>query len=253
MPPNEKFSLLRNVLKAIGLSTEAIDDIIDRIADFLSEKEPKSTASVYPYHLRDDFLTKAEHNFYMVVRSIVPDSAVILAKVSLGDLFYVRSGDASEFRTYTNKIDRKHVDFLLCDAKTMRPMVGIELDDKSHQRNDRQARDEFVEGVFRAADLPLIRFPVKYSYSTAEISAALKPFLNTNGPVPAAESVSKTLDPKTESAAKTVDPIPVKAPACPKCGREMVLRTSKNGANQGEQFWGCPGFPGCRGILKKMD
>jgi len=95
MPPNEKFSLLRNVLKAIGLSTEAIDDIIDRIADFLSEKEPKSTASVYTYHLRDDFLTKAEHNFYMVVRSIVPDSAVILAKVSLGDLFYVRSCDAS--------------------------------------------------------------------------------------------------------------------------------------------------------------
>lgn len=240
MPPNEKFSLLRNVLKAIGLSTDAIDDITDRIADFLSEKEPKSAAIVYPYHLRDDFVTKAEHNFYMVMRSIVPDLTVVLAKVSLGDLFYVRSNDASEFRTYTNKIDRKHVDFLLCDAKTMRPIVGIELDDKSHQRNDRQTRDEFVEQVYRAAKLPLVRFPVKFSYSTAEISAALKPFLNVNAAIPS-----------LEPASKTTEPAPVKAPACPKCGREMVLRTVRNGANQGEQFWGCPGYPNCRGILKK--
>lgn len=240
MPPNEKFSLLRNVLKAIGLSTDAIEDITDRIADLLSEKETKSAAIVYPYHLRDDFVTKAEHNFYMVMRSIVPESAVVLAKVSLGDLFYVRSNDASEFRTYTNKIDRKHVDFLLCDAKTMRPIVGIELDDKSHQRNDRQVRDEFVEGVFRAAKLPLIRYPVKFSYSTAEISTALQPYLKVHAAIPSVEPVSKNPEPAL-----------AKNPACPKCGKEMILRVAKSGANQGEQFWGCPGYPNCRGFLKR--
>jgi hypothetical protein len=137
MPANEKFGLLRNILKTFGLSAEAIDDITDRISDFLSEKEPKAHVVVYPYHLRDDFVSKAEHNFYMVVRSIVPENVVLLAKVSLGDLFYVKSSDNSEYRTYTNKIDRKHVDFLLCDAKTMQPIAGIELDDKSHQREDR--------------------------------------------------------------------------------------------------------------------
>lgn len=34
--------------------------------------------------------------------------------------------------------------------------------------------------------------------------------------------------------------------ACPKCGRPMVLRTVKSGENQGNQFWGCSGFPKCR-------
>lgn len=34
--------------------------------------------------------------------------------------------------------------------------------------------------------------------------------------------------------------------ACPKCGRPMVLRTVKSGDNQGNQFWGCSGFPKCR-------
>lgn len=34
--------------------------------------------------------------------------------------------------------------------------------------------------------------------------------------------------------------------ACPKCGKPMVLRTAKIGDNQGNQFWGCSGFPKCR-------
>jgi restriction system protein len=33
---------------------------------------------------------------------------------------------------------------------------------------------------------------------------------------------------------------------CPKCGSNMVLRTSKKGANAGKQFWGCSAFPKCR-------
>ena len=38
------------------------------------------------------------------------------------------------------------------------------------------------------------------------------------------------------------------ANACPKCGSEMVLRETKKGENLGKQFWGCSGFPKCRGI-----
>jgi predicted RNA-binding Zn-ribbon protein involved in translation (DUF1610 family) len=39
------------------------------------------------------------------------------------------------------------------------------------------------------------------------------------------------------------------APACPRCGASMVLRTAKTGKNAGERFWGCPQFPRCRGIV----
>ncbi len=34
--------------------------------------------------------------------------------------------------------------------------------------------------------------------------------------------------------------------ACPKCGRELTLRTARRGAHAGEQFLGCSGFPECR-------
>ncbi len=35
------------------------------------------------------------------------------------------------------------------------------------------------------------------------------------------------------------------APFCPRCGATMVPRTSKKG---GSKFWGCPGYPKCRGM-----
>jgi hypothetical protein len=235
MQSKDKYSLLRTILKALGLSAEAIDDIIDRIADFLSDKDEKSSEKLeYPYFVRDDFLSPAEHSFVMVLRSTVADSTLVCPKVALGDLFFVKSSDASKYRSYTNKIDRKHIDFLLCDPKTGHPIIGIELDDKSHQQSNRLARDEFVGNVFEAAKLPLIRIPVKHAYSTTELAVLLGPYFGK---------------PETIPQSPQVAPISDKPPRCPKCGSEMVLRTAKSGANQGERFWGCPNFPRCRGFL----
>ena len=39
------------------------------------------------------------------------------------------------------------------------------------------------------------------------------------------------------------------APACPKCGTNMIRRTAKAGATPGKQFWGCSTFPKCRGTI----
>jgi len=40
--------------------------------------------------------------------------------------------------------------------------------------------------------------------------------------------------------------------ACPKCGKEMVLRESKRGATAGNKFWGCTGYPKC-GFTAKLN
>ncbi len=37
------------------------------------------------------------------------------------------------------------------------------------------------------------------------------------------------------------------APACPRCGKPMALRTARKGEQAGSQFWGCSGFPECKG------
>lgn len=37
---------------------------------------------------------------------------------------------------------------------------------------------------------------------------------------------------------------------CPRCGKNIVLRTAKKGANAGQQFYGCSNYPHCRYIEK---
>ncbi len=42
------------------------------------------------------------------------------------------------------------------------------------------------------------------------------------------------------------DPIP----PCPLCGKAMVLRTAQKGERAGSQFWGCSGYPNCKGTRR---
>jgi four helix bundle suffix protein len=41
------------------------------------------------------------------------------------------------------------------------------------------------------------------------------------------------------------------SPACPKCGKPMVLRIARKGPRAGSQFWGCIGYPDCHATLPK--
>lgn len=139
------------------------------------------------------------------------------------------SGSA-ESSTQRSLIDRKDVDFLLCDPTTMKPRCGIELDDSSHARRDRQERDGFVDAVFQVAGLPLVRFPAQASYDANAIAAELARHLGTQPVVAPRVAVAQS---QTGS------------PLCPKCNLPMVQRTAK-GRNAGQQFWGCPNYPKCR-------
>jgi four helix bundle suffix protein len=38
-------------------------------------------------------------------------------------------------------------------------------------------------------------------------------------------------------------------PHCPQCGKLMTLRTARQGAKAGTQFWGCTGYPECKGAV----
>ncbi len=40
-----------------------------------------------------------------------------------------------------------------------------------------------------------------------------------------------------------------RAPACPRCGTTMVLRSNRE---NGSRFWGCPKYPACRGIRQAV-
>jgi restriction system protein len=42
-------------------------------------------------------------------------------------------------------------------------------------------------------------------------------------------------------------------PSCPACGQPMRERTAKSGPKAGRTFWGCSGYPDCRGTREMSD
>lgn len=115
----------------------------------------------------------------------------------------------------------------------MKPLFGIELDDASHKRSDRQKRDVFMDDVFRTANLSLLRVPIQRSYSRDEIVSKIAPLLE------------KDNDDVVKPAQEIVD-TSTSVPFCPKCNIPMVLRAVKKGEHAGKQFYGCQNFPQCR-------
>lgn len=106
------------------------------------------------YRVRHEFFWWSEAAFYQVLSEAVSGRYVIFAKVRLLDICDVPSRDYAA----QNRIDKKHVDFLLCDANTFRPAVAIELDGSSHQRRDRAESDAFKDDLFSFIGIPLLRF-----------------------------------------------------------------------------------------------
>lgn len=48
MATEEKFTLLRAILRTLGLSAEAVDDIVARILDFLAGRDGKAAQIEFP-------------------------------------------------------------------------------------------------------------------------------------------------------------------------------------------------------------
>lgn len=121
-----------------------------------------------PYQARGQLVTKTELKFYKSLLKAVQDDWEIFAMVRIADLLRVEKGTQHR-RKWLNKILAKHIDFVLCDPGSLRPIVCIELDDPSHNRPDRIERDIFVNRAFDAADLPLLRIPTQPNYRSREI------------------------------------------------------------------------------------
>jgi hypothetical protein len=210
----------------------------------IPEESTQEISTSLPFRLRDDFLSPAEAAFYHTLKSMMKDYFVILTKVSLADLFYVAHPEKN--LSARNRIDRKHVDFLICDPKTLSPQFGIELDDSSHQSASRQERDNLVDQVFHVAGLPLLHIPViPNGYNQQELGVLFASAIKSRRRIPAGHQT--TLAPPSTP---TVPNSSQQAPVCPKCGVSMVLREAKHGSNKGRSFYGCPNYPRCRQIVQ---
>lgn len=75
-----------------------------------------------------------------------------------------------KYKTFLYKIQAKHVDFVLCDRKLVARYI-IELDDNSHNTEERKERDEFVDTVLISTGYKVLHMN---SINTEEIEELIK-------------------------------------------------------------------------------
>lgn len=128
----------------------------------------------FPFQKEPVLFTLAERSFLAVLEPALGNQFRVLGKVRLADVIRVKPGLSGSARQQAfNRIQSKHLDFVVCDPKDLAVQFVVELDDSSHQQSRRQARDEFLDKALVAAGVPVFHFPVKRTYSVQDIRGAI--------------------------------------------------------------------------------
>ena len=117
----------------------------------------RGTPQASSYVARSYAMTKRERLFYEAPRDAVRGAFIIGIKMRLADIVEVAdigAGDAT--RPEFHRIAMKHVDFVLIDPRHSRFVLVVELDDETHQRQNRKERDDFLDRVLLSVNVPVL-------------------------------------------------------------------------------------------------
>jgi hypothetical protein len=115
-----------------------------------------------PYQGRSSLLSRGELAFFRALRDAVGWRYGISLKTRLADV--VTCPPEMWDTPHGWRISQKHLDFVLYDPITARPIATVELDDRTHEQRDRRKRDVFVDQALDAAGVVLIRFRAASRY-----------------------------------------------------------------------------------------
>ena len=122
---------------------------------------------------RRPLLTVTETTFFRALQDAVGTRYIIFTQLPLWTMIDTATDDNRLATIVQNRISLRRVDFVLVDPVTLEPQAVIELDDRSHEREDRVKRDIFVASVLKQVGIPLVRIPVALTYASPKIRQLL--------------------------------------------------------------------------------
>lgn len=102
-------------------------------------------------------LTEIEQTLYHRLAEALPE-CLVLAQVQVSQIVGIKKGPL--WQTWFNKISRKSVDYFVC-LKDFSPVAIIELDDSTHEREDRKKADADKDTALIGAGYKVIRWSAK--------------------------------------------------------------------------------------------
>ena len=113
--------------------------------------EPAGTYGAKP------LMTPWEQSAWLQITAALPSGLCACPQVRLADLLSVRWASGPRHRAALWKITSKSLDFAIMGVDGV-VVLAVELNDKTHDRPDRQQRDRFVKDALRQAGIPLATF-----------------------------------------------------------------------------------------------
>lgn len=119
------------------------------------------------YKVKENFITDNELKLYKVLKKVAYELKFdLFTQVALNRILEVNNRRKQQ--QLRNRIDKKSIDFVLYDEKTKKIVCCIELDDSTHEREERIERDLFLDKSCKNA-IKLIRIKVQKYYDYNEI------------------------------------------------------------------------------------
>lgn len=130
---------------------------------------------IWPFYAKKP-LSQPEQVLYFRLVQALPEH-IILAQVQLSRLLGVKKGN--NYHAWFNRINRMSADFVVCN-KDSSIVAVIELDDATHQKEDRQAADAKKDKALSSAAIRIVRWQAKAIPDIAAIQAAFLPNIAVN-------------------------------------------------------------------------
>lgn len=155
-----KYIFLCLIIIAIYLYSKNGKKENNKSNEYGTETQSDTTLSIQGSYKQKWMFTYNEKSAYRKIKEITDKYGLeVFSKVRLLDLVEPVSGNP-KYKTYLYKIQAKHVDFVICDKKLVARYV-IELDDKSHDTEEKQERDKFVDEVLKSTGYKVLRIREK--------------------------------------------------------------------------------------------
>jgi hypothetical protein len=113
-------------------------------------------SNAWPFYVKRP-LSQPEQVLYHRLVCALPDY-IVLAQVQVSRVLGVKQG--AKFHEWNNRINRLSYDFVIC-SKDSTVIAAIELDDKTHESDDRASTDQRKNKASADAGLRLVRWHVQ--------------------------------------------------------------------------------------------
>lgn len=161
-------------MNSIFLLVIVVVAVVATLAVLKGKSQGSGGDEVWPFYAKKP-LSQPEQVLYFRLVQALPEH-IVLAQVQLSRLLGVKKGN--NYQAWFNRINRMSADFVVCN-KDSSIVAVIELDDATHQKEDRKAAGAKKDKALSSADIRIVRWQAKAIPDVSVIKSTFMPIMKS--------------------------------------------------------------------------